>query len=143
MKNFFKKIFSKQTTQPTKESRVPAPKKYVPVIHKEKKSKSAYTGPKKASSARLTLYDVIKKPHVTEKSAALSKKSIYVFEVDKRANKHLVKEAVTVLYGVTPRRVTMSRIAHKPKRTLHGKGQRGAGKKAYVFLKDGDTITFT
>jgi len=46
----------------------------------------------------LTIYDVIKRPLITEKAVDLKEKENHVlFEVDKRANKIQIKEAVETL----------------------------------------------
>jgi large subunit ribosomal protein L23 len=46
-------------------------------------------------------YAVIKRPLVTEKSTALSGVNKYIFEVDIRANKPQIKEAVEKAFEVT------------------------------------------
>ena len=74
-----------------------------------------------------TLYQVIKRPIITEKSAALSAAGKYTFEVDKGAAKDEVKRAVEKLFGVTVLDVQMMNV---PK----------GWKKAIVTLKEGDKI---
>lgn len=46
-------------------------------------------------------YAVIKRPLVTEKSTALAGANKYIFEVDMRANKPQIKEAVEKSFDVT------------------------------------------
>ncbi len=89
------------------------------------------------------LYEVLKRPVLTEKSYVLAdEQNQYVFEVDRRANKMLVKEAIEARFGVT---VTKVRIINmKPKtrqRSLRQRAVRKIGwKKAIVTLAPGDSI---
>jgi large subunit ribosomal protein L23 len=89
------------------------------------------------------LYEVLKRPILTEKSLRLAdEQNQYVFEVDRRANKILVKQAVEARFGVT---VTDVRIINmKPKtrrRSLRQTAVRKPGwKKAIVTLAPGDSI---
>ena len=50
---------------------------------------------------QMSPYSVIKRPLVTEKSTALSGANKYIFEVDSRANKPQIKEAVEKAFDVT------------------------------------------
>jgi large subunit ribosomal protein L23 len=85
---------------------------------------------------------VIKKPRITEKAALLGDKNVYVFEVARDASKTDVKNAVVALFQVSPVKVNIvNRVPRTTKsvsrnRTVTVRGQ----KKAYVFLKKGDTI---
>ncbi len=89
------------------------------------------------------LYEVLKRPILTEKSLRLAdEENQYVFEVDRRANKLQVKQAVEARFGVT---VTDVRIINmKPKtrrRSLRQTTVRKPGwKKAIVTLAPGDSI---
>lgn len=87
---------------------------------------------------------VILRPRVTEKGTDLAaENNAYAFEVDPRATKQQVAEGVRELYGVTPARVRMVRIPKKRTRSRRGQvGITGGGKKAYVYLKKGDSIEF-
>jgi large subunit ribosomal protein L23 len=90
---------------------------------------------------------IVLKPRVSEKSYALSQTDgVYVFSVPKSANKMTVKKAVELQFEV---KVTDVRIAHlppKPKRSVRAggrkvsKGFQPGVKKAYVTLKDGESI---
>ena len=51
--------------------------------------------------ANLTVYDILCKPIVTEKSSALMADNQYCFEVVKAANKFQIKRAVETIYKVT------------------------------------------
>ena len=66
----------------------------------------------------------------------------YVFNVAMGANKIDIARAVRELYKVTPRMVRIVAVPRKAVMT-RGTNRRGmtvAGKKAYVFLKKGETI---
>ena len=93
-------------------------------------------------------YDIIIRPVVTEKVASLSESGTYAFFVRPRATKHSVIDAVEAVYGVRPVRVNISKNAPKKKRIRVRGREREYGitaerKKAYVFLKRGDTIQLT
>jgi ribosomal protein L23 len=81
-------------------------------------------------------------PRITEKGAYLSEKGVYVFNVAVDANKQTIMAAVKKIYKVTPRKVTVVTIPRKvvATRGTNRKGASSEGKKAYVFLKKGDTI---
>ena len=81
-------------------------------------------------------------PRFTEKGAILSEQGAYVFNVGVDANKTEVIAAVKELYKVTPRKVAMVTIPRQRVMTrgTNRVGKTAGGKKAYVFLKKGDTI---
>jgi large subunit ribosomal protein L23 len=81
-------------------------------------------------------------PRITEKGAYLTAAGVYVFNVSRDANKLQVADAIRETFKVTPRKVTVVNIPRKVTMTrgTNRKGQTRAGKKAYVFLKKGDTI---
>lgn len=93
-----------------------------------------------------TIYDVLRKPLVTEKSNyQLSKLHQYVFEVTPDATRTLVKDAVEQLFDVTVVRVN---ILNAPaKRTRRARSRRMAiresgYKKAIVTLAPDNRIPF-
>ena len=91
----------------------------------------------------MKLYDIIRKPLITEKSTTeKDAKGIVAFQVHVDANKHEIKEAVESLFKVKVENVNTAVLAGKVKR--HGKqfGKRSNWKKAYVTLKEGSTIEF-
>ncbi len=81
-------------------------------------------------------------PRITEKGAYLSANGVYVFNVAVDANKHDIMTAVKKIYNVTPRKVTVVTVPRKvvATRGTNRKGASSGGKKAYVFLKKGETI---
>ena len=86
---------------------------------------------------------ILIKPLITEKAVNLGTNSVYTFMVAKNATKFSVATAVTALYKVTPVKVNI--VNKKPASTMsraRGREVAVAGyKKAYVYLKKGDTIT--
>ncbi len=87
-----------------------------------------------------TLYDVIKRPIITEKSAALTEKSIYTFEVLIDANKVEIKKAVEEIFNVKVKHVRTVSVHRKAKRMQRYEGFKSAYKKAIVTLEAGQTI---
>jgi large subunit ribosomal protein L23 len=91
-----------------------------------------------------TIYDVLRRPIITEKSnyqtAALNQ---YVFEVDKRATKAMVKEAVETLFDVKVDRVNVINVPAKRTRRARSRRlmvRRSGFKKAIVTLPPGESI---
>ena len=86
-------------------------------------------------------------PHVSEKSYALGQSQrTYIFKVPKDSNKITIKKAVEVQYGVHVTNVNISVAKGKAKKTgVKNKqpriGKRSDVKKAFVSLKEGESIT--
>ena len=83
-------------------------------------------------------------PRVTEKGAYLAQDNCYVFNVSPKAGKREIAQAVRAVYKVVPRMVRVAATKRKSviTRGTNRKGQPSGGKKAYVYLKKGDTIDF-
>jgi large subunit ribosomal protein L23 len=90
----------------------------------------------------LHIYDVIRRPVITEKSNALSADhNQYVFEVALNANKVQIREAVTFLFDVTVVKVnTMIMPAKRGRRGRKWYKRSRQWKKAIVTLEEGETI---
>jgi large subunit ribosomal protein L23 len=87
------------------------------------------------------LYDVIRRPLVTEKSSLLKEtQSTLCFEVHKDATKPEIKKAVEQLFGTKVADVRVARMHGKKKRLGRHEGQRPDWKKAYVVLKKGEKM---
>jgi len=89
------------------------------------------------------VYEVLRRPVVTEKT--LRQRDLtnqYAFEVDRRANRHQIKEAVeTVFPNVTVLDVRVVMMPAKHRRAARRQVVRQAiWKKAYVTLAPGQTI---
>lgn len=125
-------LFSK--TKKTTQKETPVVKKAVvkaPVVVSEK------------ISVPLDISAVLVRPHITEKATDGIEKGVYVFDIDPRATKLSVRSAIVKTYAVTPRAV---RIVNKKAKAVRNartgrKGRTSGSKKAYVYLKKGETIT--
>ncbi len=87
-----------------------------------------------------TLYDILRYPHVTEKSTLkkeLSEGRVIAFQERKDASKHNIKEAVEHIFEVQVEKVRTANFIGKIKRQGRNKGRRPGWKKAYVTLKPG------
>lgn len=82
------------------------------------------------------LRDIIKRPVITENSADLMADKKYTFEVDPKANKTQIKQAVEVAFGVTVEKVNTMNIKGKFKRMGQYGGYRSDRKKAIVQLSE-------
>ncbi len=94
-------------------------------------------------SVKANLYDVIRKPIVTEKATLASENGAVVFEVAIDSTKFLIKEAVEALFGVKVKAVNTAITKGKRKRFRGVSGKRRDFKKAYVTLEEGNTIDVT
>lgn len=92
------------------------------------------------------LLNVVLKPRVSEKAYGLSQVlNTYVFDVPSDANKITVKHAVQAQFSVTVTDVNISVAKGKVKRSFQKRrqpamGKRSDVKRAYVTLKEGDSI---
>ena len=87
-------------------------------------------------------HPLIKGLRMTEKSALGADKGVYTFNVMQNATKNEIKKAINTLYGVTPVKVAIVQVAKKVIFRRGVLGTKSGGKKAVVYLKKGDKITF-
>ncbi|GBD23891.1 50S ribosomal protein L23 [bacterium HR29] len=85
-------------------------------------------------------YSVLRRPIITEKSTALAAQNKYVFEVDPRANKAQIKEAVEIAFGVRVKAVNTMNVRGKARRFGRRVTRQPDWKKAIVTLQPGDKI---
>jgi large subunit ribosomal protein L23 len=94
--------------------------------------------------AELHLYDVIRRPVITEKSTEMADGlNKYVFEVARAANKIQVKEAVEEIFELEGKVVKVNTMMMPAKRGRRGRNtyiRSRAWKKAIVTLEEGVTI---
>ncbi len=87
------------------------------------------------------IYSIIQSPVVTEKSMTQTAENNKVaFWVDPAANKGDIKEAVQKIFNVKVMAVNTQRLAGKIKKQGRYSGRRPTRKKAYIKLKEGDSI---
>ena len=85
---------------------------------------------------------IIKSHIVTERTTVIKETNgSYVFEVDKNANKHAIKQAVEKAFSVKVEKVRTMIMPGKMKRMGRYAGKTPTWKKAIVQLKDKQTIT--
>ena len=85
---------------------------------------------------------IIKNPRVTEKGSRLSAEGAYVFDITAQASKQEVKKAIFALYKVHPVQVNILKVPAKKVRMRGKVGTKPGGRKAVVYLKEGDKIEF-
>ena len=91
----------------------------------------------------MNMYDVIKKPLVTEKTTIeKDARNVVAFVVHRDANKIEIKESVEKLFKVQVESVKTATVAGKVKRVGRQVGKRANWKKAYVTLKEGSNVDF-
>lgn len=92
-----------------------------------------------------TIYDVLRRPLVTEKSSYQSGKlNQYTFEVSGDATRTMVKDAIESLYDVTVERVNIVNVAAKRGRRAKSRRllvRKPGFKKAVVTLASGQTLS--
>ena len=90
-----------------------------------------------------TIYDIIKRPIITEASMDMTGDKKYAFEVMKDATKPEIAEAVEKMFKVKVAYVNTISVKKKPKRLGVHEGYTSEWKKAIVQLtEDSNTIEF-
>jgi large subunit ribosomal protein L23 len=113
----------------------------------ERKQKTAKAVP---NTPEVSVYSreishILKHARITEKATNLSAGNVYVFDVAVNATKTDIVAAVRALYKVVPEKIAIVTVPSKARRSMrNGKlGIKRGGKKAYIFLKKGETITIS
>ena len=88
------------------------------------------------------LYEVLRRPLLTEKNTALQAQNKYAFEVANEANKHQIKQAVEKAFNVGVTAVNVMTVPGKTRRVGRRRVLTPSWKKAVVTLKAGDKIGF-
>jgi large subunit ribosomal protein L23 len=108
------------------------------------------------SKAGISLYEVLKRPILTEKALNLlnqGSKKKYIFEINKKATKVDVKNAVQKLFNVKVDKINIinippktnyyrSRYKFQSNRNIYYKHKTKGYKKAIITLKEGYKIDF-
>jgi large subunit ribosomal protein L23 len=88
-------------------------------------------------------YQILKRPLVTEKSTTeKDERNKLFFEVDRRANKIEIKQAVEQIFKVDVLDVTTMNVRGKKKRVGRYFTKRSDRKKAMVTIKPGQRVEF-
>jgi len=108
----------------------------------KKQKKETASKVKKISKDKMPnrYFDLIRKPHISEKTFNLSKESQYVFIVSDRSNKSEIKKAVESLYGVSVVSVNVISVPSKPKMSKGKPSVKSGYRKAIVKLAKGHSI---
>lgn len=100
------------------------------------------TLPSKSSPADYNLSRVVQGLRITEKAVNLGDRNVYTFNVSRDVTKYQIRDAIKFLYNVTPVKINI--VNKKPTTRTTGTKTRAfkvrGAKKAYVYLKEGDTI---
>ena len=86
--------------------------------------------------------NIILAPVITEKSESLKANNVYVFKVDKKANKTQIKNEIERQFGVKVLNVNTMNVMQKRRRVGRYTGLTTAYKKAYVKLAEGSSIEY-
>ena len=87
------------------------------------------------------IYDVIKRPIITEKGLTLKEQDrTLCFEVSDNASKTQIQEAVERIFKVKVKQVRTMTVPGKERRRGKYSGYRADWKKAYVTLREGEKM---
>src|SRR6185436_19962720 len=98
-----------------------------------------------AGTSKRDISHVLKHARITEKATMHSSTGVYTFDVAESATKKDISAAIRALYKVTPHKIAIVHVPSKVRRSMRtGKtGVKHGGKKAYVYLKKGESITIS
>lgn len=86
-------------------------------------------------------FAVVRQPIITEKSTELAEEGKYVFEVDPRANKMQIREAIEIAFSVQVRKVNVINVRGATRQIGRTRaGRERDWKKAIVTLVEGYEI---
>lgn len=110
---------------------------------KENTETKAAENSQAVNASRRDLSWVLLRPRITEKATDVNKVRAYVFDISMNANKQNVRDAVRDIYKVSPIKVCITSIKSKNIRNARTglSGTKSGGKKAFVYLKEGESIT--
>ncbi|OHA92812.1 MAG: 50S ribosomal protein L23 [Candidatus Zambryskibacteria bacterium RIFCSPLOWO2_12_FULL_39_45] len=86
------------------------------------------------------LTHILIRPHITEKATISAESSVYVFEIDARTTKAIVKKAFVEKYKITPLKIRTVTIPAKQVFVRGKRGTKASYKKAYIYLKKGTKL---
>lgn len=86
------------------------------------------------------LRSIIRRPIISERTMDLLAENKYTFEVDIKATKPQIREAVEQIFNVDVEKVNTMRVRGKKRRMGRSEGKRPDWKKAIVTVKEGQRI---
>ena len=101
------------------------------------------TNAKQVKLSREAMYDIVRRPVITEKATRQSEHNVVVFEVPLSASKPEIKVAIETLFNVKVKAVNTSIARGKAKLFRGRPGTRSNWKKALVTLVEGNSIDVT
>lgn len=87
-----------------------------------------------------TVYDILIRPALTEKTTEMAEDNKYVFRVQRDATKNQIRNAVETVFGVDVVKVNTMVMPSKPKRVGMSRGRRASWKKAIITVAPDQTI---
>lgn len=88
----------------------------------------------------MNIHEILIRPLITEKNTLLGTQHKYSFEIDRRANKPLVKEAVEKIFKVNVTAVNVISMKSKARRVGKTMGKTQPWRKAIVTIKSDQRI---
>lgn len=88
----------------------------------------------------MNINEILVRPLITEKNTMLSAEHKYTFEIDMRANKTQVKEAVQAIFKVDVTAVNIIKVPPKTRRVGTSVGKTSPWKKAVVTIRPDQRI---
>ena len=101
------------------------------------------TNAKQVKLSREAMYDIVRRPVITEKATRQSEHNVVVFEVPLSASKPEIKVAIETLFNVKVKAVNTAIARGKAKMFRGRPGTRSNWKKALVTLVEGNSIDVT
>ena len=92
---------------------------------------------------KISLYDKIYSPVVTEKSTTLSEQNKVVFKVPNKSNKFSIKTTIEKIFKVNVTKINIINKQNRKKLTRGRKVKVQGYKKAIITLKKGQSIDLT
>tara|TARA_B100000427_G_scaffold216351_1_gene180722 strand:+ start:136 stop:429 length:294 start_codon:yes stop_codon:yes gene_type:complete len=92
---------------------------------------------------KISLYDKIYSPVVTEKSTTLSEQNKVVFKVPNKSNKFSIKKTIEKIFKVNVTKINIINKQNRKKLTRGRKVKVQGYKKAIITLKKGQSIDLT
>ena len=86
------------------------------------------------------VYEVLRRPLITEKNTTLQAQGKYAFEVARESNKHQIKQAVEKAFNIKVMAVNVMTVPGKERKVGGRVVLTQSWKKAIVTLKPGDQI---